>query len=427
MRVSVSTRLCGAASGVAMLIVCGVVWSCVPQAARAAGTAMAPPELRAAVTDAWSRHPEAMATQATIDAARARAEAADQPVYNPEFELNADDEGPDRSATGGIGLTLDLSGKRRARTGVADANVDVALATAQLRRRDFARTWLDAWSSVIAAERRVTLGGRRTSLLERAAELAVRQFAAGDISSLDRDFALLARDEAAADQATLVADLASARASLRSLDGTATTPARIAFAGPEVAPAMALETLPEWVIARSSASAARAQVVVAERDRLADPTVSLHGGRIELADGASDNLYGISVSVPLFVRNSHRAEVAAAMADARAADADLERVRHELQARAERASGTYRAMHEAWRRWQQSPGTNVEARAELLERLWRAGEMSTSDYLLQLQQTVDTALAGAELEGRLWLSFTDCLAATGLLERWLGLAVPTGE
>ncbi len=53
--------------------------------------------------------------------------------------------------------------------------------------------------------------------------------------------------------------------------------------------------------------------------------------------------------------------------------------------------------------------------------------MSTSDYLLQLQQTVDTALAGAELEGRLWLSFTDCLAATGLLERWLGLAVPTGE
>ena len=60
-------------------------------------------------------------------------------------------------------------------------------------------------------------------------------------------------------------------------------------------------------------------------------------------------------------------------------------------------------------------------------RLWRAGELSTADYLLQLKQTLDTALAGAELEGRLWRRSTDYLAATGQLESWLGWDGATGD
>ena len=47
--------------------------------------------------------------------------------------------------------------------------------------------------------------------------------------------------------------------------------------------------------------------------------------------------------------------------------------------------------------------------------------MSTADYLLQLKQTLDTQLAGAELEARVWRSYADYLAATGQLERWAGL------
>jgi len=34
---------------------------------------------------------------------------------------------------------------------------------------------------------------------------------------------------------------------------------------------------------------------------------------------------------------------------------------------------------------------------------------------------LDTALAGAELEARVWRSFVEYLAATGQLERWSGL------
>lgn len=39
---------------------------------------------------------------------------------------------------------------------------------------------------------------------------------------------------------------------------------------------------------------------------------------------------------------------------------------------------------------------------------------------MQLRQTLDTALAGAGLEGRLWRTYADYLAATGRLEAWIG-------
>jgi cobalt-zinc-cadmium efflux system outer membrane protein len=158
---------------------------------------------------------------------------------------------------------------------------------------------------------------------------------------------------------------------------------------------------------------------VARSDRRPDPTVSVRGGRIDLGP-TSDNVLGVSVSVPLFVRNSFAADVVAAQADAEASLAEQRRVELELRARAERTVRTYEAVRTAWERWSQSTGTDVAKRADLLERLWRAGEISTADYLIQLKQSLDTALAGADLHGRLWRSYVDALYATGRLDAWIG-------
>ncbi|MCM2311153.1 MAG: TolC family protein, partial [Steroidobacteraceae bacterium] len=420
--------MAGMAGGAAMAF-----WS---EHASAADVAQAPAPVRTALEAAWARHPLSTATDATLEAAQARSDAAAQPLYNPEFEVNADDEGPDRTVTAGIGLTLDLNGKRKARATAAWAQLDTATAEARLRRRDFAQAWLDAWAATTAAERRVSLGSQRLALITRFADLADRQFKVGDISSLDRDLAWLARDEAGAEQAALLAELANAQEALQRVDtgspetapGTARPEFPDAASLPAVGdPTVDVSTLPEWVLGEAGAEFADAQVKVAERDRIADPTVSLRGGSIELADGVRDEMFGLSISVPLFVRNSYRAEVVAAKADARVAAADLARLRLELDARAARTAATYEAIHKAWRQWHRSPGTDVERRATLLERLWRAGELSTTDYLLQLQQTLDTALAGADLEGRLWSSYTDYLAASGQLESWLGLAAARSD
>jgi cobalt-zinc-cadmium efflux system outer membrane protein len=197
-------------------------------------------------------------------------------------------------------------------------------------------------------------------------------------------------------------------------------PASTEEAPPLLTPADAnLHDVPEQRVAIAQSLQAERMVTVAATDRRADPTISLRAGQVDLGP-TSDNVIGLTLSVPLFVRNRFRAEGAAAQADSAAAAAELQLVALQVEARAERARVTYAAVRDAWALWAKSPGTDAEARANLLERLWRAGEISTADYLIQLQQTLDTALAGADLQGRVWRAYVDALYATGQLDAWVG-------
>src|SRR3546814_5601490 len=113
--------------------------------------------------------------EAELAAARARLDAAGQPLYNPELELAAEDEGPDRTATAGMSLRLDLSGKRRVRRDAAAARLDQAAIEARLDRRDFVQQWFSGWAEWRTAEQRAQTGQRRVSLVSRFAELAVKR------------------------------------------------------------------------------------------------------------------------------------------------------------------------------------------------------------------------------------------------------------
>lgn len=384
----------------------------------------APAPLRDALRAAWARHPSARSAQAQSAAARARLDAAGRPLYNPEVEFAVDKEGPDTSVTGGLSLTLDWYDKRGARRAAAAARLTQAEATARRIQRDFVRQWFASWSDLQTARQRVATGERRLVLVTRFVEVARRQFVAQDISGLERDFAQLALDEARAEQSRLLAEVAEAESRFRAVGGD---PATVAVASlptdrlPNGAgPGGDIARLPDLQVAEAAALAAEREVTLAQRNRRGDPTVAVRAGRIDL-DGLQDNVLGASVSIPLFVRNSYRAEVTAAQADAQVAGADAARIRLELEAERMRAISTYVATRDAWARWEASRGTDIERRTNLLERLLREGELSPSDYLVQLRQTLDTQLAGAELEARVWRAWTDYLAATGQLERWAGL------
>ncbi|MBS0476416.1 MAG: TolC family protein, partial [Proteobacteria bacterium] len=114
----------------AVLVLAASLLSGLAMAAQTPDT-QAPVALREALQAAWQHHPSYRATEAQLAAARARYDAAGRPLYNPEVELAGDDEGPDRTTTAGLNLTLDLSGKRRARRDAASARVDLATAEAK--------------------------------------------------------------------------------------------------------------------------------------------------------------------------------------------------------------------------------------------------------------------------------------------------------
>lgn len=261
----------------------------IPWLVTAAPVASTP--IRNAVLQAWQQHPTARATEATLAAAQARADAAAQPLYNPELEWSSEREGSDRTRTLGLSLALDVSGKRRARASVGQSELRQREAQARGTRQGFASQWLASWSRGQAARQRLQLGEERRVLMTRFADLAQKQYGVGDISALERDFAALARDQAEADYAALAAEFADAEAALQAI-GTdlATSPALDGAALPsaEIVSADVLTQLPEWQEAEAIAAAATGAVQVARTERRpcqpgTSSSAALYVTRLEIA------------------------------------------------------------------------------------------------------------------------------------------------
>lgn len=414
----------------AVCLLCAAASVAAPRAQPPSGTPMrpvasvadgTPPALTEAVARIWAQSPEVQAARAELDAARARSRAASQPLYNPSLTLEGENADVDRR-TAGLSLALDLSGKRRARAREGEALLRASEAAYNLRRRDLAARWLKAWSAAALASRQSELGQRRVLLMQRFDTLAAQRLKVGDISSPERDLAGLALGEAQLQQASLVGEEAAARATLRSIEGTAVAPLPSlppALPPPAVASeAVPSHDLPELVQARAEQAAAEAAVQVARRARIPDPTLSLTGGRVR-SGARSDRVIGVSVSIPLPVRNSGSAEVTAALADADAAVSRVRALQLALDARGAETASRYAALRDAAVAFRSGRAGAFDERTALLEKLWRAGEISTSDYLVQLKQSLDTALSGLELESRAWQAWFDYLTAAGRLTDWV--------
>jgi cobalt-zinc-cadmium efflux system outer membrane protein len=392
-----------------------------PPAVVASALSPASSPLRDAVRRVWEISPEVQAARAELDAARARADAAAQPMYNPTLSFEAENADVDRR-TAAVGLTLDLSGKRRARTRQGQAEQLAAEAGYNVLRRDVASRWLKAWSTSALARQRRVLGQYRLTLMQRFDDLSAQRLKVGDISSPERELASLALGEAQLQQATLAGNEAAARATLLAISGDQDPvlpplPDGLSPALDSIA-SLPVDELPELRQARARQASADAGVQVARRARIPDPTLSLTGGQVRNGP-LSYRVIGVNVSIPLPVLNSGRAELDAARAEVDAADASVRSREFVLRAGLQEAQARYTALRSAAEAFRSGRVAAFEDRTALLEKLWRAGEIGTSDYLMQLKQSLDTALAGRELESQTWQGWFDYLAASGHLTDWL--------
>jgi len=147
-----------------------------------------------------------------------------------------------------------------------------------------------------------------------------------------------------------------------------------------------------------------------------DPTLGIRVGK-----EGSDTLTGITLAVPLFVRNTFNAEVDVANAELIRAEREAAGLHQRAHADLLAAAQVYSNAQRAWRNWESSGAARLSQRAELLDRLWQAGELNTTDYLVQLKQTLETEVSAAQQHGRMWRAWADWLAASGRLAQWLNL------
>jgi len=366
-------------------------------------------------------NPTVNAARAAADASAAYEAAASRPLYNPVLELEAEDADSEVRALG-LSQTFDWGGKRRARQAVAEAERRSVTAEYTAVRWQVSVDLLEALASYQTETERNELAGDRVSVMQEFAAISRRRFDAGDIGQIELDLAVLALMQARIQQATAATSVAEFRQSVANLV-TNIPDKNWPKIGDELPPAVVYAggaqdivlALPHVRAAQLLSDAARARVTLRERERRVDPTLTLRGGKED-----SETLIGVNVTIPLPVRNSFRHEVTAASAEHRQAKQLFSDVSRRAYTRFLGAEERFKISQDAWSEWSKTGDISLQSQGDLLRRLWEAGELSTTDYLVQLKQTLDTGESALELRSAMWRAWFEWMVASGQIESWLG-------
>lgn len=384
------------------------------------------PTLISLVRETLQQHPQVLAAEAGVDVGQALERAADRPLFNPELGLDFESaDTSDRVLR--LTQTLDIAGRRGARTRVAARERDVSEELLAIARRDIAFELLSTLGNYWTAYELNELAAIRVELMQRLADVALQRSRAGDVTQVDLNLADLAYSQARIEGAGAAAELAAQNQNLGAL-----VPPQLSALRPrlpvdfpaidltEGAITQLLADVPEIELQDQVLAVAAAEVTLRERERRPNPSVSLAGGEEE-----DESMIGLSFSMPLNVRNRFVYEVDAARARQGQAEREMENLMLRARAAVQSATVRYQLTRDAWDTWSESGAANLSQQTELLERLLRAGELSLTDYLVQLNQTLATQASALELQREVWLAWFEWLATTGQIGDWLGVTIET--
>ncbi|GGD51227.1 TolC family protein [Croceicoccus pelagius] len=346
--------------------------------------------LRAATSD----QPQVRTSELRLDARREIADAADElpdprlragiqnlPVSGPAaFELGR--QLPTQIQVG-IEQEIPNLAKRRARFGIADADID--LAAAQLRQTRY-RVRVGAgmaWISLAYAQRALTVADDALAEIEGLVPLASSAVAAGSArpaESLEIRRAVLEVEDM---RTRIEADREAAQAMLSRYTAlpTATATGTIPSADldPEGLRTM-LQSNPELVVALAQVRQAEARSDLARSERRPDFGVNVSYGRRDPDFGDAISVMG-SITLPIFADRRQNPRIAAAEAEAAAAQsARADRLR-ELEARFETDLAAWRSAYRQWQRATDELLPLAESRVDLERASFAAGRAELLDVI----------------------------------------------
>ncbi len=377
------------------------------------------PVLQTFIQRVWLESPAVQSAQAALEAALARADGTDRPLHNPVLELDAE-QTDINTTTIGLSQTIDWSDKRGTLSRIAGQQVQVAKSQLEEIRQRIAIETLDSLARYFNARELQALAQRSNQLMKQFVDAVELRHAAGDVAPLDVTLAQVANSEALMKLAATDSKVVEAEAALQAVTGLSEPdwprlPQQLT-SPPEQADATLLDSLPELVALRSRVKAAKSRINLARKQGKIDPTIGIRAGRED-----SDELLGLSIGIPLFVRNNFKAEVRAASHEAAAEEQTYRDARRRAKARLDAALGRYHSTSGAWRVWSATGQQALQEQMSLLEQMWQAGELTATDFLIQAKQNIDTQATATRLMNEVWQSAIAWLAASGRIEPWLGL------
>ncbi len=384
----------------------------------------APGELRQFIEILLPVHPRYVAAEAELAVARAQYDAADKAIYNPELELDAE-KTDIQTATIGLSQTIDWGDQRGAKTQITKFRLAAAEAKFQRERQQLIQDLFVALSNYQNKTRLAELSNQRLKIMKDFYDIARKRYTVGDLSQVELDLAQLAYSESVFKNAQTLSDQVRAEQSFYALYSisTGTTSSSLPdlsldFQNIEIPTGLDafLMTLPQMRMLRANVDASKYVIDLRESEASADPTIALRGGKED-----EETLAGLTLTIPLNVRNTFSAEIEAARKEYLQAEQLAQQAYRNLRRDIKSSTQHYQLTLSAWRQWQKSGQVSVKRQLGILRRLWQAGDISTTDYLVQIKQNLDTQSAGIELNSTLWASWLTWLEATAQIESWLQL------
>jgi len=392
--------------------------------AKSVNSANQNPPMASFINAIWQTNPGILSAQSEISRANAQFAQNRQPIYNPNINLDGEQirhASEDDTYTAGLSQSIDLFNKRGARAQVGQYGLAEAQANLANQKLMLATKALKAIAEFRMAEAAVNLATRRTQLLYKFKELNERKFKSGDIAQDALDMASLAYAQAISQQADEEVILINAQQRLEAITDSSTKN------WPKLPKHLprplqhSLATDKQWITAlplicvyNARVAIARAAIRVAQTETKADPTVSLRGG-------AEDKqlLVGLGFNMPLFVRNNFHDQVHAANYQAIAMEQARMNTYRQVKAALQGSLSRYQILYKATTNWYDASKHSLDGGVALLNRLWLAGELNTTNYLVQIKQRIDSQIAGVELTGKAWKEWFSVMESSGQLDIWL--------
>ncbi len=383
----------------------------------------APIELQQFIKQAFITHPRLVAAEAERDAAKAGYTAADMAIYNPELELDGEETNI-KTSTLGISQTIDWGDQQGAKTVIARYKLNAALATLKQERQQLLSDLLITLTDFQNKSRLADLSQQRLALMKNFADVARQKHAAGDLNQVELDLAQLAYSESIFDNAKILAEQVEAEQAFYALYN-------VKASAKSSLPSMANDfekvtlpheldqfvmSLPQMQIVRANVAASKNTIKLRQGEASADPTIAIRGGKED-----KEKLVGITLTIPFNIRNSYRAEIEVAKNEYLQAEQLAQLAWRNIRKDIIAKTRHYQLTQNAWQQWQQGGQLSIHRQLKLLKQLWRAGDLRTTDYLIQIKQNLDTQSAGIELQTTLWSSWLAWLNSTAQIESWLQL------
>jgi len=368
------------------------------------------------------QHPDIIAAREQLLGSRASADAVGQPLYNPELSTALERNGEEDNYSVGVQQTIDWwdrQGARQQQAGYMRVAAETQYRQLLLEKYAEVIRALVEWRS---ASRAAAIAQAQKKQLDILLELVEKRQRAGDLGSIDAELTFLSLSQQLAQLAEVEVSLQQAEIRVHELLPQ-WTPERGGISEdfwpvtPDFVTEQSLLQYPAVASARAVWQSLKEEAEAVQRSARASPTIGLNAGR-----DSGENLLGLTLNIPLNVRNNFSAETRAAVRTALEAEARFQAIYRKQRFAWQAAQAAWQRYEQQHRRWRELVQGRLENSAELLQRQWRSGDLSTTNYLLALNQRAESLLAGITLEKQTRLTLTDVLLQSG---RLMTAAMPT--